>query len=184
MEPIYIGSRPRLTPDLAADEFRRWYWLKRELQEFARLLGVSSAGGKQQIADRIAARLSDDPIPAQIRRGRAGPQLAGVLTLETVVPDGQRLTAHLRAFMARECGPGFRFDRSMRAFFADPRGRTLSDAVACWRESRDDPPAEIEPQFEYNAFARAWRLAHPGGSHAEMVAGWAAHKAKPADCRD
>jgi SAP domain-containing new25 len=35
-----LDNRPGLTPDLAAREFERWYWLKAELATFARSIGV------------------------------------------------------------------------------------------------------------------------------------------------
>jgi len=176
------SRRPPLDPGLPPDEFARWYWLKRELQAFAAELGIPADGGKQDLAARIARRLSGEQDIAPPRRP-ATDGLPASLDRDTVIPDGQRLTARLRAFMAAECGPGFRFDGHMRAFFADAGGRTLGDAVDHWRATRTAPRPEIGAQFEWNRFARAWRAANPGALHAEVVAAWQAHRALPADER-
>ena len=64
-------ERPPLTDKLSGAEFRRWYWLKDELSGFARSLGVTAAGSKQVLAERIAARLDGRPFtePAARRQG-------------------------------------------------------------------------------------------------------------------
>jgi hypothetical protein len=165
------------------DEFRRWYWLKAELVAFARANGLRAAGGKDEVAARIAAFLAGEPLPADGSRKRTARPLSGSLIRDTIIPPGQRLTAEVRAFLVAECGPGFRFDRHMRAFFADASGNTLGDAADHWLATRDAPPAGIDPQFEYNRFVRAWRAQHPGASHAEVTAAWMRHRALPADER-
>ncbi|MGI9254766.1 MAG: DUF6434 domain-containing protein, partial [Thermomicrobiales bacterium] len=121
------NERPALAPGMSAEEFARWYWLKRELQGFARELGVSGSGGKEELASRIARRLAGEPEPAAPARPRqhGGSGLVGPLTGQMIAPEGQRLTAELRSFMVERCGPGFRFDRHMRAFFA--KGGTLDE---------------------------------------------------------
>ena len=70
----------------------------------------------------------------------------------------------------------------MRAFIA-AGGRTLGDAVDHWYATRHRGPQEIEPQFELNRFGRAWRVAHPGSTHTEMLAAWADHRALPVEER-
>ncbi|MGW6172766.1 SAP domain-containing protein [Arthrobacter sp. NPDC055138] len=58
-------SRPEPTASLSAQEFLRWYWLKTELQQFARALGISATGDKESITARIAAVLGGEPAPPQ-----------------------------------------------------------------------------------------------------------------------
>jgi SAP domain-containing new25 len=47
-------ERPPLSPSLDAVEFRRWYWLKQELVDFAKQEGLSASGDKPNLANRIA----------------------------------------------------------------------------------------------------------------------------------
>lgn len=180
-------ARPPARSDMSAAEFRRWYWLKTELRAFAAQLGVSAAGSKEQIADRIAAALDGHPDevsaapPTAARRSTR--QLTAPLNLDDVVPPGQRCTALVRQFMVDQVGTGFRFDAHMRQFFAHPEGRTLADAVALWRDTRDAPPPAIGRQFEYNTFVRAYRESHPGASHQQVVAAWRSYRDTPVDQR-
>lgn len=168
-------ERPRLAAGLSAEEFDRWYWLTSELRDGARELGIPSSGRKEELAQRIRAALSGTPLPAPAKRlGVDG--LTGALTLRTPVPAGQRLTRRLREFMIAQCGPSFRFNSDLRAFFAGDGNRTLGDAVELWRATAEKRGGPIAGQFEYNRFNREWRAANPGGSHSEMVDAWHRHR--------
>ena len=115
------SSRPDLVPGLSSEEFQRWYWLKTELVDFARALGIRASGGKELLMARIAASLDgrDFAEPAPIRS--SGPrQLAGELSATTVIPAGQRYSQVVRRWLEGQVGSGFRFDAPMRA--TDQRG--------------------------------------------------------------
>ena len=102
------AGRTALTPDLTAAELHRWYWLRDELAQFARKVGVSAAGSKRELADRVAAVLDGETPPAPARRPNRGTaQFEGELTTATVIPVGQRCTQHLRVFFKREIGRSF-----------------------------------------------------------------------------
>lgn len=168
-----METRPVLHPALSEGEFRRWYWLRQELAAFASELGIPAAGGKIELADRIAARLAGREVSAPERRP-ARIQLDGVLTLDTVIPPGQRSSQALRGFFTAQLGPGFHFDGVMREFIRDGAGRTLGDAVEHWRQSRGrvGRATEVAAQFEYNRFTRQWRAEHPGGSREALLEAW------------
>ncbi len=172
-------ARPELTQVLTGAEFLRWYWLVAELRAFATSQALPTRGNKAVLTERIRALLDGEPPPTAPARTSVD-RLTGALTPDTVVPQGQRMTVAVRAFMVSQCGPRFRFDRRMRAFFAEPRGRTLGDAVALWLRPVESS-AEIEQQFEYNRFMRADRYSHPSASHADVVAAWRARRALPRD---
>ena len=52
-----MSERPKLDTDLSSAAFREWYWLKEELTDFCRGNGLSAAGSKTELADRIALYL-------------------------------------------------------------------------------------------------------------------------------
>ena len=82
-------QRPEPTTSLTGAELQRWYWLKSELLDLARELGISTAGGKIELTERIAARLDGRELIAPVRSPKPtvrAAQLKGPLTLDTVIP--------------------------------------------------------------------------------------------------
>ncbi|MGW6916880.1 DUF6434 domain-containing protein [Kitasatospora sp. NPDC054939] len=182
--PAAAELRPALTADLGGSELLRWYWTLDELTALARRLDVPRGGGKTALAARLAAALDGRPLPpVVVRRPRAGAQLAAPVDAATVIPPGQRCSQVLRAYFTEAIGPAFHFDAFMRDFIATGHGRTLGDAVAHWRATREQAaqPQEIGEQFEFNRFTAAWRRDHPAGTRDEALAAWYAHRARPRD---
>jgi len=185
-----VAGRPELDEAMTEHEFRRWYYTMAEVQPFARRLGVSAAGPKADLVERLGARLagrvhSSSPrraaAPAATRRA-ASAQLEGPLTLETLIPVGQRSTQALREFFTEYVGPGFRFNGHMRAFLLAGEA-TLGDAITHWHQTVG---TELPPQsasLEFNRFTKAWHAAQPTRPPAECRRAWAAHRALPSDER-
>ena len=171
-------ARPALTPALTGAELRRWYWLRRELADFARELGLSPSGAKTELVERVAAALDHAPPPARRELPRSVDQLREPLSGSTRLPPGQRCTQTLRRWFVAELGAGFRFDATTRAYVAEG-GHTLDEAAAQWRATRHAPPPPIGAQFELNRFSRAWHAEHPGAGHTEMLAAWRRHRSQP-----
>ncbi|MQW75605.1 hypothetical protein GHK92_06955 [Nocardioides sp. dk4132] len=170
---------------MSAHELRRWYWRKDELAAFARALGVSAAGAKAEIVERVCAVLDGVAVPeAAPARRTTGTQLRGPLSEATLIPPGQRCSQVLRAWFTAQVGDGFGFDRPMREMIAAADGTTtLGDALRVWHATRDRPPEEIGEQFELNRFTRRWYAAHPGGSRAELARAWADYRDTPVEER-
>ena len=177
-------SRPTLDQHLSGLELQRWYWLRGELAAFARSLGVSARGGKQELTTRLVAQLDHGtpPPPAPHRRPRPL-ALREPLTAATPIPSGQRCTQQLRHYFTAVLGPSFSFDAVMRDFITHGEGRTLGDALTHWRATRSRPPSEIGSQFELNAFIRDWHHRHPRGTHAQALKAWRNHRDLPVDAR-
>jgi len=182
-------QRPPLVASLSGRELERWYWLKSELVELARTLGVRSSGGKAELTARLVAALDGAPPPrpstttSGARSRPSVPQLAEPLTPETVFPVGQRCTQQLRAFLVEAIGPRFRFDGAVRTFVAEGGGRTLGDIVDHWWATRESPQEVIGAQFEFNRFLRDWHLANPGRPSADARRAWRTHRSLPVDRR-
>ncbi len=184
-----METRPPLTARLTGTELRRWYWLHSELIDFARTLGVATAGGKVALTERVAFALDGQPPPPGSggRRSVGGAQLVGPLTEDTVIPTGQRCSQRLRAYFVAHLGAGFHFDAPMREFISTG-GRTLGEALEYWRTTRPAHPrpsaaTEISAQFELNRFTRAWHQTHPGRPRAELLAAWAHYRSLPVEAR-
>lgn len=177
-----MGERPVASHALSAQEFVRWYWTKAELVAFARSLGLPAGGSKIDLTDRIRGHLAGEPPPAA--GGSVRTRLSGPLNRTTVIPPGVVLSRTLRDWFTEQIGPSFRFDESLRRFLANGSGCTLGDAADHYLTTRDEPPGDIAPQFEYNRFVRAWRADHPDGTGEQMRHAWWAYRSLPADGRD
>lgn len=176
-------ARPALSEGITSQELRRWYWLKSELAAFARTLGLSGTGSKQELAEKITARLDGARPPVIMQRPVPPPPLAEPLTTTTQIPPGQRCTQQLRHYFADTIGPAFRFDAAMRAFIAAGAGQTLAAAVDHWHNTRSKPRSEIGAQFELNRFVQRWHHDHPEGSRPAALEAWRVHRALPVDAR-
>lgn len=177
--------RPEPSGLMTAKELRRWYWLKTELRDFARLLGLRTAGSKVVLTDRIAAHLDGRPF-FEPTSGSAPSrdQLRTPLTADTVTPKGQRCSQVIRGWFEGQVGASFRFDAEMREYFARTDGaQTLQDALGHWYRTRNQGERQIQAQFEYNRFTRAWYLEHPPGTSRELLAAWQQYRSAPTDER-
>ena len=179
MAGVSLEEQRPLPADVADERtLRRWYWLRSELVQIARRIGVGTTGGKLELAERICARLEERPPPPPAVRARSRNALPAALTAEVVLRKGQRCTEQLRTWMRGEVGPTFVFDAPMREAVG-AGGITLNELVALWHATRDREPSEIGPQFELNRFSRAWHIDHPNGRHAQMLADWEEHRSRP-----
>lgn len=182
-----VPQRPALIPGISAEEFSRWYWLKDELVSFARELGIRTSGGKEELTARIRSTLAgalEPAMPVTTKRHKAAPQLSGELTPDTRIPPGQRCSQILRGWFRSQIGEAFHFDAAMREFFATADGTTtLQDAITHYWATRSNEPREIDAQFEYNRFTRAWRKEHPDAPRSELLAAWQQYRATPIDQR-
>jgi len=165
-------SRPKLNINLSEASFLHHYWLKSELAQFCRKLGLPVSGSKELLTDRIANHLAGRPQNLSPKKPKNTDPLPESLTLSTVIGNGWRCSRKLREFMVSHCGPGFHFNDAMRRFLKESAGKTLKEAIEVYRESLSVENREIPPQFEYNRHMREFKLNHPGCSHAQAVEAW------------
>ncbi|WBC16709.1 DUF6434 domain-containing protein [Micromonospora sp. WMMA1998] len=180
-----MTDRPPLTHVRSGTELRRWYWTLAELTELARTMGVPRGGGKLALIERLAAALDGTAAPEPPRRAGPARQLDPPVTVDTVIPAGQRCGQVLREFFRRQVGKEFVFDEFMRAFIRNGAGRTLGDAVSHWYDTRAEAARErpVAAQFEFNAFLRQWRRVHPRAGRAAALAAWQEHRSRPVEER-
>ncbi len=175
-------TRPPLTPQLAADDFRNFYWLKAELLAFCREQGLSTSGSKTELAERIALFLNTGERSATApttRRASSAP-LPEMLTRDTVIGLNWRCSERLRAFFLQEIGPRFHFNGVMRDFIRQGAGQTLQAAIEAWQADQAAPHVEtdIAPQFEYNRYMRDFFKRHPDRTRQDAIAAWRANRAR------
>lgn len=181
--------RPPLNRQITPEDFRAFYWLKAELQDFCREHGLASTGGKQELAQRIDhfLRTGNPELPhtPKATRPASSPEPASY-SLETVITEGFICSQEKRAFFQSVIGPQFRFSVKMQAFFRENIGKTYQDAIDEWHRLAAEKKTlgskgEIDPQFEYNRFIRAFYedAKNQGRPLANAIHAWKVARSRP-----
>jgi hypothetical protein len=184
MEPALI--RPNIEDCADGTEFRRWYYLKSELVDFAKVNGIPANGGKFEIADRIEAVLNAEPLPlSKKRRKVSGFDWANEdLSLDTRITDNISFGPNVRGFFGRQIGPVFVCNSDFMDWVREHVGATLKEAVEAWKmlEARKSDPefqTRIRSHNQYNQFTRDILAANPDLTLAAVRQIWKAKRALP-----
>lgn len=167
MEPLHI--RPNIEDCSTGTEFRRWYYLKSELVDFAKTNGIPFHGGKFEIADRIEAALNFEPIPEPKKRHSTSRFNWAKASLTPALPitDNISFGPNVRNFFECQIGPAFVCNSDFMDWVREHVGATLSEAVDAWKmlEARKSDPefqTRIRSHNQYNQFTRDILAANPG----------------------
>ena len=112
-------------------------------------------------------------------RERGLPTGGAKTELVEIIGSGWRSGQQLRAFFQSQVGASFRFNQALVGFIRDGEGRTLSEALAVWRESNESGPKPLAEQFEYNRHTREYGAQHPGATQQEIQAAWWEKRSRP-----
>lgn len=171
--------------------FRRYYWWKVELVDFARRLGLPTHGDKPSLTVRIERRLrglGDLPTAPQIRskgtRDSEQPLRRSTHVVNYYSDDDTR------AFFEAQIGPEFHFTYHLNQFRLARKDLTYGDLIDEWlaeRDRRRTPgyQAKIIDHCKYNGFIRAFFAdeRNSGKSLRDAAAAWNAVKLGPGDHR-
>ncbi|MCC2328540.1 DUF6434 domain-containing protein [Bacillus wiedmannii] len=158
--------RPPLSTSISVEDFLDYYWLKEELQDFCRSVGLSTAGGKIEITERIAKYLRTGVKEKYVTRNATSVRSSspsnsvsyGDLTLDTVIKPGFKCTQNHRNFFKSVIGPKFHFSVELQDYIKANVGKTYHDVVEEYYRIQERKKAgvrtTISKQFEYNTFIR------------------------------
>ena len=164
--------RPPLTPALDPLVFERWYWQKTELMAFCKSQGWPVSGTKSILTTRVLALLSKQDMPPASHTKRPAVAMPDVLSADSVIAPGWRLTRALREFFQQHLGQGFHFNQALRDFIFTQHGQTLAQALAHYQSALEQPPNPIGKQFQYNQHMRDFFASHPGATREQAIAAW------------
>lgn len=180
------NERPPLEKVKTGAEFKRWYWLKKELVPYCREQGLGTVGQKPELERRIVRFLDTGEVvrPQRKQVESSFDWRREKLVLSTVITDSYRNTKNMRNFMKANAGEHFKFSNEFMQWMRNNTGKTLKDALAYWieldRKKRHSGYREKPlPQNEYNQFTRALSEARPGISTKEIQRLWAIKRSKP-----
>lgn len=182
-------GKPKITKITNSDAFQSWYWLKAEMVEKCKQLGLPYTGGKFELRDRIIYALDHDgalmPVVKSDKPTSKFNWSKASLSLDTEITDNVKFGPNFRRFMTAQIGSRFSCHSDFMDWVKDNSGKTLGDAVIKWEEleRRKDDPSFRREIAEHNMLAQYVRdfLADNRGSRfQEALQCWKAKKQLPA----
>lgn len=180
-------ERPLLDKKISLTDFNDFYWLKEELIDFSKQIGISTSGGKIEIADRIRLFISTGEV-VKSKSKISKPKSTFVwskekLTTETIITDNYKNGENVRSFFIQEIGSHFAFNVIFMKWIKQNIGKTLGDAISEWNRINDlkkdkNYTSEIAPQFEYNRYMRAFLADNPELSSKDAMKHWKLKRSK------
>ena len=161
-------KRPNALEIQSSDELRKWYWLKTELVMLSKCRGISSAGSKADLMDRLANEL-DGKKEANMILGKATSKFNWAteeLTCNTIITDSYKNGQNTRKFFKIHCGEKFSFSISFMTWMKKNTGKTLQDAVEEWErlqqvQNQESYQSRIPESNQYNQYLRDFFANNP-----------------------
>lgn len=141
----------------------------------------TTSGEKKEIADRIRYFIIEGVILP--KKAKATVKKTSFnwskekLTLSTIITANYKNGENIRKFFIQEIGKHFSFNVIFMLWIKQNIGKTLSDVIIEWKRINDlkkDPNyiSEIDPQFEYNRYMRAFLIDNPNLSTKDAMICW------------
>jgi hypothetical protein len=165
------------------------YWLKLQLKDLCKKNGLSTAGSKNDLEQRIEIFLSSgSKIKPESNKQTGQRDSHQPLTRDTLVVNYKN-DAATRLFFIEHIGQHFRFDAYLRQFTNQnniTKNLTYGDLIDGWLKEesrRNDPDYQtiIGEQFEYNQFTRDYFANEKGKTRADAIKAWTLVKELPGE---
>lgn len=124
-------KRPELTRALTPEDFQNTYFLKEELQAFAKSCGISAGGSKAELNERILQLLRGESVQnsrkERVRRNvREEP-----LSLDSIIEENIVCSQRHRSFFQSVIGKRFSFNVEFQDWLKAHAGLTYQVASGC-----------------------------------------------------
>ena len=185
-----MQKRPPLQKKISIDDFKNFYWLKKELTDFCKKENLSTQGGKIEITKRIEHFLKTgehlSPISTSTKSKSSFDWKNSTLHLQTIISDNYKNTENVRTFFQKEIGTSFKFNVKFMNWMKANVGKTLEDAIDAYKnlaklEKNRTAPKEIAPQFEYNTYLRDALADNSNLKRKDAIALWKIKKSMRGD---
>ena len=176
-----MNERPDLTPQLNAETFRGYYYLKEELEEFCRKNGLQTRGSKIELTQRIAAFLETGEKTCATPKIRKNPARAEKNVFAEQINPGNIIEENFvcsekhRAFFKEQIGKSFSFNVVFQKWLKSNSGKTYADAIAAYHQimqEKKNSRTEIGSQFEYNTYIRDFFAANKDKTLDQAIKCW------------
>ena len=180
-------ERPNLDKNISEIDFKEFYWLKEELVGFCRKVGINTDGSKIELTLKIQQYLSTGKIVSIIKNTKPKESKFDwnneELNSLTIITDNYKNTENVRTYFTNQIGSNFSFNVKFMNWMKENQGKNLNDAVEYWKQLKEikkdkNYKSEIEPQFEYNRYMRAFLIDNPNLSIKDARKFWKIKRAK------
>jgi hypothetical protein len=177
-------NRPLINVVLSGQELKRWYWLKRELVDYCKLINLNYSGSKFDILDKIAHALDEGRaslIPSKAINSKQAISKFDwqkePLSIDTIITDSYKNSQNVRCFLRQHCGDNFRFSIPFMDYMKINCSKTLGDAINEWKRlyqiSLDKNfKSEIPDGNQYNKYLRDFFADNPHSTIGEARHCW------------
>jgi dTDP-glucose pyrophosphorylase len=169
-----MSERPELNKDLDSKVFCSFYYLKEELVDFCKKVGLPASGGKIEITDRIANFLETGEIISATNKRTAVANI-GVVSEDTVIESDFVCSEKHRAFFKEKIGKNFSFKVPFQKWLKENAGKTYGEAIKAYSqiiEAKKNSKTTIDKQFEYNTYIRDFFEDNTGLTLKQAIACW------------
>lgn len=169
-----MKTRPALDKNLDSKDFLDFYYRKEELVEFCRKNALPSSGNKTELTERISCFLDTGDIPAVAAVKKKAPLITR-LDEDTVIETDLVCSETHRAFFKAHIGDRFSFNAAFQKWLKSHAGSTYRDAIAAYYQILADKKkgkTEIDRQFEYNTYIRAFFADNQGKTLTDAIRCW------------
>lgn len=169
-----MNKRPILNNDLSENDFRSYYYLKKELIAFCKENHLPTSGNKIELTNRIAEYLTKGIIskPSFKKHKKS---TNNTITENSIIEPNISFSEANRAFFKSKIGKSFSFNLLFQKWLKENAGKTYQEAIAAYyyllkeKKSIKNP---IGKQFEYNTYIRDFFLDNPKKSLNDAITCW------------
>lgn len=159
------NTRPQLTKDLKSEDFKEYYFLKKELKDFCKKEGLNVSGSKNQLEERIIYYLdtgksldNSRSIKNKNNYSKSNSNKATTseeITLDSILGENFKCSEDKREFFEKEIGERFKFKVKFQKWLKTNPDNTYQDAINAYHELQNsNEKTKIDKQFQYNQYIR------------------------------
>lgn len=182
-----VEDKPKLDRNISLYDYQNFYWLKKELVQFCKEIGINSDGWKLEIHERIVEYLSNNVIqkrPEKIVKKKADD--VNELRLDMVVTESFKRSPKTTAFF-KSNDSRFHYSVRLNQFVRDNIGKiTYQDIINEWKDEFEKKKQGFKttpalPQCEYNQFIKDYLADNEGRKFKYAVEAWNVKKCMRGD---
>lgn len=151
-----MDKRPDLTRNLSSTAFKSYYYLKQELVDFCKEIGLQATGSKLELVDRITHFLDTGEKVITLKK-KVKPTNIGAITEDSVIEANFVCSEKHRIFFKSKIGSSFSFNVPFQKWLKSNTGKSYKEAIEAYYlilEEKKNGKRSIDKQFEYNTYIR------------------------------